>query len=180
PLSWENDHPSPKAPVPVRNTRAIKPALVAKFLDRKRQQLLINLEAKINLPPLNVFLRQMLGVIASSEVFSGTGSGKPAIVGDSLHEAWHPGATRLEKCNTQIGVAIGDALRNNPLERKLNRDPKGNGGLVVMCVVDVAQRAKAVTRVDCYRKANLICRRPDRLHRRLVNSYIYGHCEGPQ
>jgi hypothetical protein len=54
-----------------------------------------------------------------------------------------------QKCNAQVWVAIGDALRNHPLESKLNREPKGNGSLVVMCVVDVAQRAKAVTRVDC-------------------------------
>ena len=52
-------------PVSVRNIRTIKPALVAKFLDRKRQQFLINLEAKINLSALDIFLRQMLGVVAS-------------------------------------------------------------------------------------------------------------------
>src|SRR4030095_13272178 len=92
-FSLEKDIDRAIEPVSVRNIRAIEPALIAKLLDRKRQQLLINLEAKVNLPPLNIFLRQMLGVVASSEVFSGPGSGKPAIVGDSLHEAWHPGAT---------------------------------------------------------------------------------------
>src|SRR5262245_3719466 len=117
----------------------------------------------------------MLGVITSPKVCSGAGSGKPAIVGDSLYQAGHPGATCLEKRNAQIGVAIGDALRNHPLEGKLNREPKGNRCLVVMGIVDVAQRTKTVTRVYCHRKTDVICRRPNRLQRRIVNSDVSGY-----
>lgn len=70
--------------VAMRNIRTIKPALVAKFLQCKRQPLLIDFEAKVNLSPLDVFLGQMLRFIASSKIFPGAGSGKSAIVRDSL------------------------------------------------------------------------------------------------
>src|SRR5215475_3464457 len=119
----------------------------------------------------------MLGVVASSEVRSGAGSGKPAIVGDSLHQAWHPGATCFEKGNAQVWIAIGDALRNHPLEGKLNREPKRNRSLVVVCIIDVAQRAETVARVDCNWKTDVICRRPNRLQWGIVNSDITSHSE---
>src|SRR6266478_2667798 len=124
--------------VSVGNIRAIEPALIAKLLDRKREQFLVNFEAKINLSAFDVFHRQMLGVVAPPEVFSGAGAGKPAVISDSLHETRHPGATRLEKGNAQIWVAIGDALRNHPVESKLNCQPKRNGGFVMMGIIDVA------------------------------------------
>src|SRR5215813_13303197 len=56
-FSLKKDIDSAKEPITVRNIRTVEPAFVAKFLDRKRQQFLINFEAKVNLPPLNIFLR---------------------------------------------------------------------------------------------------------------------------
>src|SRR5215468_12719622 len=55
-FSLEKEIDSAIEPIAVRNIRTVEPAFVAKLLDRKRQQFLINLEAKVNLPTFDVFL----------------------------------------------------------------------------------------------------------------------------
>src|SRR5262249_22677171 len=55
-FSLEKDIDRTIESIAVRNIRAVEPALVAKLLDRKRQQFLVNLEAKVNLPTFDVFL----------------------------------------------------------------------------------------------------------------------------
>jgi len=68
----------------VRDIGAINAALVAELFDGKREHFLIDLEAEVNLPPLNVFFGQMLTLVTPVKIDACPRSGKAARVVDGV------------------------------------------------------------------------------------------------
>ena len=60
----------------MRDIGAINAALVAELFDGKREHFLIDLEAEVNLPPLNVFFGQMLALVTPVKI-DACAPGKP-------------------------------------------------------------------------------------------------------
>src|SRR6185295_18738206 len=94
--------------VAVRDIRTVDPAFIAELFDGEGQQFLIDLEAEVNLPALDVFLGPMFAGVTSMKIDSRPRPGKAAVFFDALHQRGYPGATGFEKCNPQVRVAVGD------------------------------------------------------------------------
>src|SRR6185437_11281724 len=114
----------------------------------------------------------MLAGVAPVEIDPGSRARKAAVFLDPFHQRGHPRAARFEKGNAQIWIAVGNSLRDYAVKRKLHREPERERRFVVMRVVDLAQGAKAVSRVHRDRQTGIIRRGPNRLHRRIVDAYI--------
>ena len=123
-ISLEEDIDRAVEAVAVRDIRAVDPALIAELFNGKRHQFLIDLEAEVNLPALDVFLGPMLTGVTSMKIDSCPRPGKAAVFFDALDKRGHPGATGFEKCDPQVRVAVGDPFRDHAMEGELHGQPE--------------------------------------------------------
>src|SRR5207249_9481539 len=120
---------------------------------------------------------QMLALVTPLKINSRPRPGKAAVFFDPLHQRGHPRAAGFEKRNPQVRVAVGDPFRDHAMESELHGQPKRYCRLIMVRVVNLAEGAKAVSGMHRYGKPGVVCRGPNRLHGRVVDSHISGDAE---